>query len=106
MDGWLIASFLAAALALTIAPGPDNLYVLAQSATYGPKQGLATAFGLCSGILFHIAMAVFGLAVLVRQSEELFWIIKIVGIVYLLYLAFDSIKERCLFNQPFQDREG
>ncbi len=50
-----VTLFFAASLALGFAPGPDNIFVLTQSALYGRAAGLFVTLGLCTGLLFHTA---------------------------------------------------
>lgn len=78
-----LASFLVA-----LAPGPDNLFVLAQSAVYGVKAGLLVVAGLCLGLVVQTLCAALGLAAVVAAVPALFWAIKLAGACYLLYLAF------------------
>ena len=75
---------------LTIMPGPDIIYVLVQSMTNGKKYGIVTAFGLVSGILLHTTLVAFGVSALLKQSEIIFLIIKLLGAFYLVYLAYLS----------------
>lgn len=84
--------FLSASILLTLSPGPDIIYVLVRSIAYGSKQGIVTALGLVSGILIHTSLVAFGVSVLIKQSEEVFLFIRILGAVYLLYLAFQVYK--------------
>ena len=81
-------AFSLATAALAISPGPDNIYVLTQSLVNGKKYGLATTAGLISGCLVHTTFLAFGISLLIRESDALFLGIKILGAVYLLYLAF------------------
>lgn len=78
---------------LTLMPGPDNLFVLAQSMSQNKKAGIATTFGLCTGILVHTLAAAIGITALVYQSALLFMIVKYAGAVYLLYLAWQAFTE-------------
>lgn len=80
--------FLTASILLTFSPGPDIIYVLVRSIAYGAKQGVATAFGLVSGIIIHTSLVAFGVSAIIRQSDTTFLIIKILGALYLLYLAY------------------
>jgi threonine/homoserine/homoserine lactone efflux protein len=80
--------FFAASLALGIAPGPDNLFVLTQSGLYGRKAGLAVTAGLCTGLLVHTSAVAVGVAVIFQTSEFAFNALKIIGAAYLLYLAW------------------
>ncbi|MDX1603528.1 MAG: LysE family translocator [Salinimicrobium sediminis] len=91
MAGELIA-FLAAAMLLTISPGPDIIYVLVQGMTNGKKHGIVTTLGLVSGIIIHTSLVAFGVSAIIRQSENLFFFIKILGAGYLFYLAWQVFK--------------
>ena len=84
--GTLAVFFVASAL-LALAPGPDNLYVLAQSALRGPGAGLSITVGLCTGLLVHTAAVTLGVAALMRASPAAFAALKLAGAGYLLYLA-------------------
>ena|SRR5690554_440118 len=79
----LIASFL-----LTIAPGPDVMYVIAQSISKGRKYGLASAVGLSVGLLFHTALLAFGISQIISSNENIFRAVKYFGALYLLWLAY------------------
>lgn len=56
--------------------------------TNGKKAGIMTALGLVSGILIHTSLVAFGVSAIIKESETLFWIIKIFGTSYLFYLAY------------------
>ncbi|MDX1544809.1 MAG: LysE family translocator [Christiangramia sp.] len=87
-----IIPFLTASILLTLSPGPDIIYVLVRSMAYGYKQGVVTALGLVSGILIHTSLVAFGVSAIIKQSENIFLIIKIFGAAYLLYLAWQVYK--------------
>lgn len=93
MDLYNIISFLTASVLLTLMPGPDNMYVLIESITKGYKTGIAISFGLVSGIVIHTTIASTGLSFFFRNSDFAYKLIKIGGILYLLYLAYLAIKE-------------
>lgn len=84
--------FLTAAILLTLSPGPDIIYVLVQGMTNGKKHGIVTALGLVSGIIVHTTLVAFGISAVLRQSETIFLIIKILGACYLFYLAWQVYK--------------
>lgn len=94
MDFITILSFLSAAIILTIMPGPDNMFTLAQSIANGKKAGIYTTLGLCTGLLFHITATTVGLAAIVYHSAIAFNIIKYAGAAYLLYLAYKSFTDK------------
>jgi threonine/homoserine/homoserine lactone efflux protein len=87
-----LLSFALATSILAISPGPDNIFVLTQSIANGKKYGLATVFGLISGCLIHTTLLAFGVSAIIKESENLFFAIKLFGAIYLLYLAFKVYK--------------
>jgi len=87
-----IVIFFAASVALAIAPGPDNIFVLTQSALYGRKAGMLVTLGLCTGLLVHTTAVSLGVAAIFQTSILAFNILKIVGALYLLYLAYQAFR--------------
>lgn len=87
-----LLSFALATSILAISPGPDNIFVLTQSIINGKKYGLATVFGLISGCLVHTTLLAFGVSLVIKESATLFFIIKLFGAFYLLYLAYKVYK--------------
>lgn len=87
-DLWV--SFTIAAAVLAVAPGPDNLFVLLQSAMYGAKAGIFVTLGLCVGVFIQTLLAAFGVAAVVAASPTLLMIIQFAGAAYLLYLAWGA----------------
>ncbi|WP_378183741.1 LysE family translocator [Aquimarina sp. SS2-1] len=88
MNFEILSTFILATAALAISPGPDNIYVLMQSIVNGKKYGLATVAGLMSGCLVHTTLVAFGVSAIIKQSEVVFLIIKLLGAFYLFFLAF------------------
>jgi threonine/homoserine/homoserine lactone efflux protein len=84
--------FAFASIALALAPGPDNIFVLMQSALYGPSRGLLVTLGLCTGLLAHTAAVSLGVAALLKTSALAFNLLKSLGAGYLLYLAWQSFR--------------
>ena len=82
--------FLLASLSLAITPGPDNLFVLMQSAVYGYKTGTFITLGLCTGLIFHSAAVALGLATMLQTSPFAFPLLKVFGASYLLYLSWQA----------------
>lgn len=83
-----LLSFSIATLALAIAPGPDNIYVLTQALVNGTKSGIATTAGLISGCIVHTTLLAFGISAIITASSDLFYGIKVLGACYLLFLAY------------------
>ena len=84
--------FLTASILLTLAPGPDNLYLLTKSLSDGAKSGVILAAGLASGIIFHTFLVMIGVAAFIQNSTTAFIILKIFGATYLIFLAFKSFQ--------------
>ena len=84
--------FLTASILLTLAPGPDNLYLLTKSLSDGAKSGVILAAGLASGIIFHTFLVMIGVAAFIQNSATAFTILKIFGATYLIFLAFKSFQ--------------
>ncbi|MCG7502182.1 LysE family translocator [Tenacibaculum sp. Mcav3-52] len=87
-----LISFVLATATLAISPGPDNIFVLTQSIVNGKKYGLATVAGLMTGCIIHTTLVAFGVSEIIKQNPNLFFIIKLFGAGYLLYLAFQVYK--------------
>lgn len=83
-----LISFVFAASILAISPGPDNIFVLTQSIVNGIKYGFATIFGLMTGCLIHTSLVAFGVSSLIKDNENLFFALKLLGAIYLMYLAY------------------
>jgi len=88
----ILISFIFASTLLAFSPGPDNIFVLTQSIVNGKKYGLATVAGLISGCIVHTTLLAFGVSAIIKESESLFFAIKLFGAVYLIYLAFKVFK--------------
>ena len=86
--------FFIAAIVVALAPGPDNLFVLAQSATHGAKSGICIICGLCTGIMVQTGLLVVGVSALIAASPVAFFVIQCMGAAYLVYLAYKSFQVR------------
>ncbi|WP_177764976.1 LysE family translocator [Flavobacterium sp. I3-2] len=93
-----ILSFFLTSLVLTIAPGPDVMYVLSQSISKGRNFGIAAAFGLATGLLFHTTLLAFGISSVITAIPWLFKAIKIFGALYLLWIAYQVFKSSASFH--------
>ena len=83
-------TFFGLALLLCYSPGPDNVFVLMQSAAHGRRAGVLVVLGLCTGLLLHTAALALGLAAVFAASAVAFTVVKLVGAAYLLYLAWGA----------------
>jgi len=87
-----LAGFFMASVLLALAPGPDNIFVLTQSALRGKAAGLLVTLGLCTGLLVHTTAVAFGVAVIFQASAVAFTALKLFGAGYLLYLAWHAFR--------------
>lgn len=92
MTLYTLFAFLCASVALTLSPGPDNIFVITQGITRGRKAAIVTALGMCSGISIHTTAAAFGISAIFYTSAVAFNLVKYAGAGYLLYLAFKTIR--------------
>lgn len=86
---WL---FLIAAMTLTLAPGPDNIYVLTRGIAQGRKAGLVSALGFSSGLIFHTMLAVLGFAALIKASPLAYSLLRYAGAGYLIYIGVRTLR--------------
>ena len=88
----ILLAFISASVILCFVPGPDNIFVLTQSAIRGWRVGIITTLGLCSGLVVHTVLVALGVAVIFQTSSLAFQGLKIIGACYLVILAFKSIR--------------
>ena len=86
-------SFLLTSLIVVASPGTGVLYTLAAALTRGPRASLAAAFGCTLGIVPHMCAAMLGLAAVLHTSALAFATLKWGGVLYLLYMAWQALRE-------------
>ena len=86
---FLITSFI-----VVVSPGTGVLYTLAAGLSRGARASIVAAFGCTLGIVPHMAAAIIGLAALLHTSALAFQIFKYLGVAYLLYMAWNTLRER------------
>lgn len=87
-----ILTFALASLVLIVTPGPDMALQLSRSINYGRLHGLLTFLGAMLGVLIHSALVSLGISLLIVAAPPLFLALKVVGAVYLLWLAWQAIR--------------
>jgi threonine/homoserine/homoserine lactone efflux protein len=87
-------AFLATSLIVIVSPGTGVLYTLAAGLSRGSRASVVAAFGCTLGILPHMAAAILGLAALLHASALAFQTFKYLGVAYLLYMAWNTLKEK------------
>ena len=85
--------FLLSATILTLSPGPDIIYVFFKSSTEGVRAGVKTVFGLTTGLIFHTLLLVFGISALINSNENIFFMLKLFGFFYFIFLAITTYNE-------------
>jgi threonine/homoserine/homoserine lactone efflux protein len=86
-------SFLLTSLIVVASPGTGVLYTLAVALTSGARASIAAAFGCTLGIVPHMLAAMLGLAAVLHTSALAFAALKWCGVVYLLYMAWQALRE-------------
>ncbi|MDE2428170.1 MAG: LysE family translocator [Burkholderiales bacterium] len=81
-----------------MSPGPDNLLAIGRGLSQGRLAACVSGFSSGAGILFHVTAATFGLTVVMQTSLVAFWIVKLIGAAYLLYLGIRVLRSRSLIN--------
>ncbi len=87
-----LITFLTASILLALAPGPDNIFVLTQSALRGRSAGIVVMLGLCTGLIAHSTAVALGVAVIFQTSAVAFSALKYIGAGYLAYLAWQALR--------------
>ena len=85
--------FLITSLIIVASPGTGVVYTIATGLTRGSKASVVAAFGCTLGIVPHLAAAILGLAALLHTSALAFQVFKYLGVAYLLYMAWMTLKE-------------
>jgi threonine/homoserine/homoserine lactone efflux protein len=86
--------FLITSLIVVASPGTGVLYTLAAGLSRGSRASIVAAFGCTLGIVPHMAAAILGLAALLHTSAVAFQVFKYLGVAYLLYMAWATLRER------------
>ncbi len=92
-----LSAYLATVVVLTLTPGPDMVLYLGKAIAQSRKAGLVAFSGAITGLLVHTTLAALGLSAILAASATAFTILKIVGAAYLLYLAYDAIRNGSSF---------
>ena len=103
-----LTTFVIASVLLALAPGPDNIFVLTQSSVNGHKAGLFVTLGLCTGLIVHTTAVALGITALFQASFAAFTVLKVVGAIYLLYLAWQAFHASAeeIQNNQFTESSG
>jgi threonine/homoserine/homoserine lactone efflux protein len=97
-DPSILLTYSLACAVLFITPGPDMSLFLAKTMAGGRRAGMASMLGAMTGCCVHTLLAALGLSALLAASVTAFTILKIVGALYLLWLAFDAVRNGSALN--------
>ena len=92
-----LTAYIATVVVMALTPGPDMVLYLGKAISQSRRAGLVTFAGAASGLLVHTTFAAIGLSALFAASATAFTVVKIVGALYLLYLAVDALRRGTAF---------
>ncbi|KPU51613.1 LysE family translocator [Bacillus wiedmannii] len=92
--------FLLTGILLNLIPGADTMYIVGRSISQGRKAGVYSVLGIITGSLVHTLLVAFGLSIILTKSIVLFNTIKVIGVIYLVYLGIKMILDKT--NVAFQ----
>ena len=94
----VLAAYVAAVLVITFTPGPDMTLFLGKAVRHGRPAGMAAMLGASTGALIHTSLVALGLSALLAASATAFLVLKVVGALYLLWLAVDAVRNGSALN--------
>lgn len=97
-DAATLATYTVACFILFITPGPDMSLFLAKTLAGGRRAGIAAVLGTNVGCVVHTLLAALGVSALLAASPTAFLVLKLVGALYLLWLAYDAIRNGSALN--------
>lgn len=97
-----LAGYTLAAFVLAITPGPDMALFLARTVVNGKRAGFAAMFGASTGLLGHAMLAGLGLSALLAASATAFMVVKIIGALYLVFLAYQAVRHGSGLTADYQ----
>ncbi len=103
-DATTLIAYTLASLVLFITPGPDMSLWLSRTLGSGRAAGMASMVGTNVGCVVHTLLAAFGVSALIATSPTAFFILKIVGALYLLWLAIDAVRHGSSLNVKATDK--
>ncbi|HOV05339.1 MAG TPA: LysE family translocator [Hyphomicrobiales bacterium] len=99
-------AFASAAVLLALTPGPDMVYFVGRTLAGGVKAGIAAFAGAGAGLVVHSVLVAVGLAALLAASATAFVVLKVVGALYLLWLAFQTVRHGSSVRFEANGRSG
>jgi threonine/homoserine/homoserine lactone efflux protein len=97
-----LLAFIAAGIVLIVTPGPDTALVLRTAAVEGPRRGVYTSIGICSGLCFWGVAAALGISAVLAASHTAYTVLRAIGAIWLAWLGFNIMFAR----GPRENRSG
>ena len=94
----VVITYTIACLLLVLSPGPDNILAIGRGLSQGKLAACLSGFASGMGILFHVLTATLGLTLLIQSSELTFWLVKLIGATYLIWLGIKVLRTRSLIT--------
>jgi threonine/homoserine/homoserine lactone efflux protein len=86
-----VLAFVVATALLSLVPGPDLLFIVANGVAGGRRVGIVAALGMSTGLAIHTVAAALGLGLLIRSAPEALLVVRIAGAAVLFYLAVSTL---------------
>ena len=103
MEPLVILKFAVAATLLVIAPGPNTFLIFKTVSTSGRAPGFLNITGFLAAFCLHGTLAILGISVILVQAAEVFWVLKMLGAVYLGWIGFKALKDAWRGTTPLLD---
>ena len=100
-----LAQFAVATFIIAITPGPDMTLFVGRALSEGRASGFACMAGALCGCLVHTTLVVVGLSALIVASPEAFFVLKVFGAGYLIWLAWQAIRHGSAFSPDATPRK-
>lgn len=94
----VLIAYLGAVLVVVAAPGPDNILAISRGLSQGPAAAALSSVGAGLGIMFHTIAAALGLTLVLQESPGAFWLVRVGGASYLLWLGYKTLRSRTLIS--------
>jgi threonine/homoserine/homoserine lactone efflux protein len=93
MDVSILVAFVAACAVISLVPGPDMMFIVANGVARGRAAGVVAAVGMSTGMAVHTVAAALGLGALIQAAPVVLEAVRLVGAVFLCYLAFSALRD-------------
>lgn len=90
--------FLITALIVVLVPGTGVIFTVSTGVTQGRAASIWAALGCTAGIIPHLLATILGLAAVMHTSAIAFQTLKYAGVIYLLYIAYATLKDKSSFE--------